>query len=54
MIKQVQVKIKQGLKRIKLKVLCLSSIKVCFMILNLYLVANEVYEHDIESMQASL
>ena len=54
MIKQEASKIKQGYARIKLRVLWLSLIKVCTLILSLQLVANEAYEHDIKSIQARL
>ena len=53
-IKANQVNIKQAKQELKLIVLCLSQIKVCTLILSLQLVANEVYEHDIKSIQARL
>ena len=54
MIKANQVKIKQAKQGLKLKVLCLSQIKVCDLILSPQLDVNEAYEHDIKDMQASL
>ena len=47
-------KIKQAKQGLRLKVLCLSQIKVCDLILSPQLDVNEAYEHDIKDMQVRL
>ena len=53
-IKQAKAKIKVNSSLFLAIAYWLSLIEVCIMVLSFHLVANEAYEHDIKSMQASL